>query len=215
MGGQGSPWPFFASLTIGGAGLLGFGIWLLAVSLPEYNVPAIFLLAGGALLWFAYKVFRTINSDDTCWLGCDQERLILRMGASIASWPWADVSTFRVTETVQSGFEVRRKRQGRDREVNFSQTTTVILSSEAREGPAIRIPFEIFMLEEGRERDRAENFSLFLNDVRQRGRSGGLTRKAPTFLAPIGFNIVRMRDGAPALTRERPSGTSGPAVQRR
>ena len=213
-GNEGSPWPLLALLTVSGAGVLGFGIWLLAVSLPDYSIPTVVILVGGLLLCFAFKVFRTINADEEHWLGFDHERFYSRMGKSFAGWQWADVGPFRVEETVKSGFEIKYKKPGLDDEVNFKQTTTVTLSAEVRERPPIDIRFEIFVPKEGRERDRAENFCRFLNDIRERANNGDLVRGAPQFLAPVELNIVPMRDGAPLGASGRSLTTSKPAVVR-
>jgi hypothetical protein len=71
------------------------------------------------------------------------------------------------------------------------------------------MPADRFMSLGHQERDRAENFCTFLNDVRERGRSGRLAHDA--FLAPIELNIVPMRNGLPAKPA---MALARPAVQR-
>lgn len=213
--GRGSPWPLFVLLAAGGVGFLGFGIWWLSVAWPDYSLPMVVILASGVLLWFAAKVFRTIDAEDGWWLGFDHERFYMRSAAPLASWPWADVGSFRVIETVRSGFEIKHKGVALNDEVNYRHEATLDLSAEAREGPRISIPFEAFVADDGRVRDGAENFCRFLNDVRQRAKTGGLAHGVPPFLAPIEFAIVPMKDGAPAFPRGQVTGNAKPAVQRR
>jgi hypothetical protein len=209
----------FALLAVGSTLFLGSGIWLLTVWWPDYSVPTVVVMVGGALLWLAVKVLRTIDADDGWWLGFDHERFYMRMGSSFASWPWVDVGSFRAAEIVASGFEpmLKRpdpKRPDLDNAVDFKQVTTVTLSAEAREGPPISIPFAIFVPEEGREMDRAENFCRFLNDVRKSAKSGGLGHGASPFLVPFELAIMPMKDGAPAFARSRIKGNAKPVVQR-
>jgi hypothetical protein len=217
--GRGSPWPLFVLLAVGGTGSFGGGIWWLIVDLSDYGVAIVIMIVGWFLLWLAVKVFRTIDADDGWWLGFDHERFYMRMGSSLASWPWADVGSFRVAETVTSAFVPRLKRPDPERPdlneaVDFKQVTSVTLSAEAREGPPISIPFDIFVPEGGRDLDRAENFCRFLNDMRQRAKSGGLVHGASPFLVPIELAIMPMKDGAPAYTRSRIKGNATPVVQR-
>ena len=212
-GNRGSPWPLLAVLMIAGAAITGLGIWDLFVSLPAYSISILIIVVGGVLLFWAFTVLRTISSGDGYWLGCDSEKLTFMNHESVVNWLWAEVGPFRVTETVNSGFKVKHKPLGLDDEVNFRQTTTVALYSNALHGPPIHIPFNAFMPDGGRELDRAENFSTFLNDIRHRGLNGGLAQGASSFLVPIELNIVPMRNGAPAPVRGL-SSTNAPAVQR-
>jgi hypothetical protein len=210
----------FVLLVVSGVVFLGGGIWWLIVDLSDYAVAIVIVLSAGLLLWLAFKVFRTIDADDGWWLGFDHERFYMRTGSSLSSWPWADVGSFRATETVTSGFGpmLKRpdpKRPDLDTAVDFKQVTTVTLSAEAREGPTISIPFDIFVPEEGRrDLDRAESFCRFLNDVRQRAKSGGLVRGAASVPVPVELAIMPMKDGAPAYTRSRITGRQKPVVQR-
>ena len=217
--GRGTPWPLFALPVVAGAGFFAGGIWWLMVDLSDYAVAIVIMMFGGFLLWLAVKAFQTIDADGGWWLGFDHQRFYMRMGSAPASWLWADVGLFRATETVTSGFGpiLQRpdpKRPDLDNAVNFKQVTTVALSAEAREGPPIRIPFDIFVPEEGRDLDRAENFCRFLNDVRQRAKSGGLVHGAPSFPVPAELAIMPMKDGAPTYTRGRIVGNQKPVVQR-
>jgi hypothetical protein len=204
---------------VSGVVFFGAGIWWLIVDFSDYAVAIVIMLSAGLLLWLAFKVFRTIDADDGWWLGFDHERFYMRMGSSLSSWPWADVGSFRAAENVTSEFEpmLKRpdpKRPGLDTAVNFKQVTTVTLSAEAREGPLINIPFDIFVPEDGRDLDRAENFCRFLNDVRQHAKSGGLVRGAATVSVPVELAIMPMKDGAPAYTKDRIKRKQKPLVQR-
>lgn len=211
--GRESPRPLFVLLAAGGVGFLGFGIWWLSVAWPDYSLPIVVILASGVLLWFAAKVFRSIDAGDGWWLG--YERFYMRSAAPLASWPWMDVGSFREIESVKSDFEIKYKGTALDDEVNYRHEATLDLSAEVREGPRISIPFEAFVADDSRVRDGAENFCRFLKDVRQRAKTGGLAHGAPPFLAPIEFAIAPMKDGAPVFPRSQITGNAKPVVQRR
>ena len=210
----------FVLLIVSGTSFFGGGVWWWVADPSDYAVALVIMMWGGLLLWLAAKVYRTIDADDGWWLGFDYERFYMRMGRSLASWPWMDVGSFRVVETVTSGFGPMLKKPDPDRPdlneaVDFKQVTAVTLSAEAREGPPINIPFDIFVPDRGDDRDRAENFCRFLNDVRQRAKSGGLAQGASPLLVPSELAIMPMKNGAPAFTRERIKANAKLVVQRR
>ncbi len=200
---EGSVWPLFVVLAIGGTALVSGGIWRLIVRWPDSSLVIVMIVLGGLLLWLAAKLFRMIDSDDGWWLGFDHDRFYMRMGPSLASWPWMDVGSFRVAESViKDG-------------ANANRMATVALSAEAREGPPIDVPFEIFVPETGREQDSAESFCRFLNEVRQRAKSGGLERGASPLVVPIELTIIPMSDGAPAFSSGWKKRIAKSVVQRR
>jgi len=211
---RGSPWLLIAILMIAGAPIFCFGVWDLVQTFPDYRPPAMLILIGGVLLLLARVVLRTVRRDHRYWLGVDRDKLTLMQEGIVVSWAWTEIGPFRVSETVSSGFEVKSKGRGLNDEVNFKQHPIITLSAPALDGPPIWVPFDRFMDVGHSERDRADNFCIFLNDMRQRGRSGGLAHGDPPFLAPIELNIVPMRNGVPAAANAMSPVATKPAVQR-
>lgn len=182
----GSPWYLFTILLIAGVGTAGAGIWDMIWMYPRHSVVVPMGLIGGLLLLLAFKVLRSARRDRRYWLGIEADKLSLMYEGTLSSWPWAQISAFRVTEITDSGLVENHK----------NPTTTIMLSAPVLNGPPIEVPIDRFMSLGHQERDRAANFCMFLNDLRQRGRSGQFTHD--TFLAPIELNIVSMRNGLPS-----------------
>jgi len=197
----GSPWFLFAILLIAGAGTAGAGIWDLIWMYPSHSVFVPMALIGGLVLWLAFKVLKTRRRDPRYWLGIEADQLSLMHEGTLSRWPWSQVSAFRVTEITSSG---------PIENTETAQTTTIVLSAPVLDGPPIEMPADRFMSLGHQERDRAENFCIFLNDLRERARSGRLAHDA--FLAPIELNIVPMSNGVPAKSA---AALARPAVQRR
>jgi hypothetical protein len=195
----GSPWFLFAILLIAGVATAGAGIWDLIWMYPSHSVFVPMVLIGGFVLWLASKVLKTARRDRRYWLGIEADKLSLMYEGTLSSWPWSQISAFRVTETTTSEFV----------ENDENQTTTILLSAPVLAGPPIEMPVDRFMSLGHQERDRAENLCTFLNDVRERGRSGRLAYD--TFLAPIELNIAPMKNGVPAKPA---MALARPAVQR-
>lgn len=198
-------------LAIAGAALLCFSVWDAIQTFPNYHSQLAMPLLGVVLLWGAFKLLQTARRDRRHWVGIDADKLSLMRVGVVASWPWSEISAFRVTETVNAGFETKAKPLGLDPAVNFVQTSTVSLFAPVLQGPPIEVACNRFV-DIGQERHRAENFCMFLNDVRERGRSGRLAQAA--FLAPMELNIVPMKNGVPASTRRMSLAAGQSAVQR-
>lgn len=208
---SGSPWPLLVILVIAGAAILCFSAWDAIQAFPDYHSQLAMPLLGVLLLWGAFKLLQTARRDRRYWLGIDADKLSLMREGVVVSWLWSEISAFRVIETINAGFETRDKPPGLDPEVNFVRTATISLFAPVLQGPPIEVAFNRFV-DTGQERDRAENFCMFLNDVRERGRSGRLVQAA--FLAPIELNIVPMKNGVPASARRMSLAVGQSAVQR-
>lgn len=191
----GSPWYLFVILLIAGVGTAGAGIWDMIWMYPRHSVVVPMGLIGGLVLVLAFKVLRSARRDRRYWLGIEADKLSLMYEGTLGSWPWSQISAFRVTETTESGLV----------ENHQYPVTTTMLSAPVLDGPPIAVPIDRFMSLGHQERDRAANLCMFLNDLRVRGRSGRLAHDA--FLAPSELNIVPMRNGLPAK--------SAPALSRR
>lgn len=209
--------PLVMALAPLGAAILVFGIWDL-VQAPGYSVSVVIMLFGAVLLWTGgariHRALRRPREPVGYWIGFDAEDLLLARHDHVCSWPWTDVGTFRVTESVRNEFVTRYKGSSLDSDINFEQTISIALMSEAADGPPIEIPFEHFINVGQNPRAGADTLCLFLNDVRHRALNGGLAAGAAPFLAPIDLRIVPMRQPSETAMRSRRTIVPQSAIQR-